>query len=111
VHTHPAADGLIAPPSADDYDDLNFDQFPIQLVAETSDRRIWGIFTPGVCSLLGQLLNRNQFFPFRESTDLVYQIISSDQRRMNALDAERASRDAAYERYRARMRELRRRPP
>jgi hypothetical protein len=109
IHTHPVPSGVMAPPSADDYDASSFQRLPIQLVTEMGGR-VWGLFFSGgagYCSLLGVLGSTGVFQPVTdESTSLVYQTVSEDQIHMEQFDGEHNREAAARQRQMDAMRAL-----
>ncbi|MGH9810317.1 MAG: hypothetical protein ACRD9W_24230 [Terriglobia bacterium] len=109
VHTHPVPNGVMAPPSADDYDASSFQRLPIQLVAEMGGR-VWGLFFSGgagYCSLLGMLALAGMFQPVTDaSTNLVYQTVSEDQIHMEQFQGDEDREAAARQRQMDAMRAL-----
>lgn len=97
VHTHPTTQS-VAPPSSNDFGPYDFRSYPVQLVAET-EGRVWQMFYGGWSTYLG-LLQPERFEPATHGVDLVFQVRSSDQRRLDDLDAERRAADERWRRYR-----------
>ena len=104
MHTHPTTQS-VAPPSSNDFGPYDFQTYPVQLVAET-EGRVWQMFHGGWSTYLG-LLQTDRFDAATRGTDLVFQVRSSDQRRLDDLDADRRAADARWERMRQTMRNLR----
>lgn len=95
VHTHPVAEILLAPPSANDFD-VSFARYPYQFVVETCGR-LWLLFDSNdaaqgrgrFTALLGRIRLPLTFDPVRDnSVDFVYGVVSSD-----TLRTERAMAD------------------
>lgn len=107
MHTHPVSAQNLAPPSANDFGSA-FTTLRIQLVAELGGR-IWELFEGGYSSLLGQFDSNRQFVPLTNSPSagLVYQVVSSDQLRMEAYQEELQRQRARAEEFQRRMREAR----
>lgn len=105
VHTHPVPPGVLAPPSAGDFDE-DFGPTPIQLVVEMGGR-VWELFEGRYSSLLGTINALGHFFPVNApSNGFVYRVVDMSTVGMEAHDRARAQYQAGQDRAAAAMRQL-----